>query len=306
MKKFFLCASMALIGVACSKSNDDDPQSSVVTPKEKTTGQDRFNQVKTLYTTNDKGLVTKVEKKTIRAGQEVPSEKITQEISYSEGETRPNKVVYQDSRGKATMEYSYNGEGQITHMKKTVEIVNGSTTTKTVDFEYKKGRLSAEVYKEDLREVKYTYPDANTVVATEGNPDDTSVNTLFTRTTYTLKGGIVEKTLEEKGNGGKVNHSVERTYEYDPAVKEPERSTVFDYLNNTLDPNIGVPTRVGAKSQQALKSVTNQMKDMTHVIAPSKTTYEYEVDDKGYPTKVTETTTQDGREISKSTYNYSY
>lgn len=317
MKKVILLASLALIGVACSKSDDNNTENApaegsnggsgnnteqpiqppvpveepAVYPKEKRGNDLNYSLIS--YELEGK-KVKKMVLEHYTNGRRDESNIATTTVTYTD-KKYPTKVEKKWSEGSPILpqsaEYTYNDKNQVTQLK---SVANGVTTNYT--FEYNpQGKLSkvttAVVGGQESTET-FTYPDDKTVV----KKISSDANTTFT---YTVEGGNVTKEVyERKNEAGHVQFSQVSTYEYEPNIKNPKAS--YEYSLVTLDfTNNYAPTT--GNSKNVLKKSVSQYTDNGNAFTPDETTYTYQVNEQGYPIKVTQR--GDGY-IEESTFTY--
>jgi hypothetical protein len=281
MKKMFILASLALVGVACSKNDDNDggnrinpSEEPAVYPTEKT-GDDQ-NYTQTTYTVKNNNQVEKIVTEVYQAGVKNAASTQTTTITYAGADKKYPAVVEKTYNGGSNkIEYAYNERNQITEMKNTV---NGSTP-EVVKFEYNAdGKLSKAIH--SSYEITYEYPNSSTVIEKNSNQPNTTK-------TYTLTNGNVSKILEEhKDDQGKVRFSNTIEYKYDTTVKNPEVSLERRLLNVDYFYNYN-PYKANYSPNVYTKEV-HSYNDNGHKGEKEALTYTYKKNDKGYPTEKTE------------------
>ena len=230
MKKMFILASIALLGAACSKSDDNGGGNSgennpvtpttapAVYPTEKR-GNDQ-NYTQTTYTLENNKVKTIV-RETYQNGVKDATATTTTNVTYTD--KKYPTVVEETYNGGLTnkTEYTYNEKNQITEMKNTRE---GST--QVVKFEYNvEGKLSKAIH--PTYQITYEYPNATTVVEKNSSEPNSTI-------TYTVVNGNVTKFLQErKDDLGTVRFTNTQEYEYNTAVKNPD----FSLERRILDPS---------------------------------------------------------------------
>lgn len=282
MKKMFVLASLALVGVACSKSDDNGGGNSgennpvtpttapAVYPTEKR-GNDQ-NYTQTTYTLENNKVKTIVTE-TYQNGVKDATATRTTNVTYTD--KKYPTVVEETYNGSFTnkTEYTYNEKNQITEMKNTRE---GST--QVVKFEYNaEGKLSKAIH--SSHEITYEYPNATTVVE-KNSSEPNSTNT------YTVVNGNVTKFLQErKDDLGTVRFTSTQEYEYNTTVKNPD----FSLERRILDPSYfyNYNPYDANYSKNVYTKRTDSYNDNGHTNSRTST-YTYEANDKGYPTKKTE------------------
>lgn len=286
MKKMFVLASLALVGVACSKSDDNGggngggnsgennpvtpATAPAVYPTEKR-GNDQ-NYTQTTYTLENNKIKTIVTE-TYQNGVKDATATTTTNVTYTD--KKYPSVVEKTYNGSLTnkTEYTYNEKNQITEMKNTRE-----GFTQVVKFEYNaEGKVSKAIH--SSHEITYEYPNATTVVE-KNSSEPNSTNT------YTVVNGNVTKFLQErKDDLGTVRFTSTQEYEYNTAVKNPD----FSLERRILDPSYfyNYNPYDANYSKNVYTKRTDSYNDNGH--SNSRTsTYTYEANDKGYPTKKTE------------------
>lgn len=286
MKKMFVLASLALVGVACSKSDDNGggngggnsgennpvtpATAPAVYPTEKR-GNDQ-NYTQTTYTLENNKIKTIVTE-TYQNGVKDATATTTTNVTYTD--KKYPSVVEKTYNGSLTnkTEYTYNEKNQITEMKNTRE-----GFTQVVKFEYNaEGKVSKAIH--SSHEITYEYPNATTVVE-KNSSEPNSTNT------YTVVNGNVTKFLQErKDDLGTVRFTNTQEYEYNTAVKNPD----FSLERRILDPSYfyNYNPYDANYSKNVYTKRTDSYNDNGH--SNSRTsTYTYEANDKGYPTKKTE------------------
>ena len=282
----FVLASLALVGVACSKSDDNGggngggnsgennpvtpATAPAVYPTEKR-GNDQ-NYTQTTYTLENNKIKTIVTE-TYQNGVKDATATTTTNVTYTD--KKYPSVVEKTYNGSLTnkTEYTYNEKNQITEMKNTRE-----GFTQVVKFEYNaEGKVSKAIH--SSHEITYEYPNATTVVE-KNSSEPNSTNT------YTVVNGNVTKFLQErKDDLGTVRFTSTQEYEYNTAVKNPD----FSLERRILDPSYfyNYNPYDANYSKNVYTKRTDSYNDNGH--SNSRTsTYTYEANDKGYPTKKTE------------------
>lgn len=282
MKKMFILASIALVGAACSKSDDNgggnNGGGNPVTPSEvpavyptEKRGNDQ-NYTQTTYTLENNKVKTIVTE-TYQNGVKDATATRTTNVTYTD--KKYPTVVEETYNGSFTnkTEYTYNEKNQITEMKNTRE---GST--QVVKFEYNaEGKLSKAIH--SSHEITYEYPNATTVVE-KNSSEPNSTNT------YTVVNGNVTKFLQErKDDLGTVRFTSTQEYEYNTTVKNPD----FSLERRILDPSYfyNYNPYDANYSKNVYTKRTDSYNDNGHTNSRTST-YTYEANDKGYPTKKTE------------------
>ena len=282
MKKMFILASIALVGAACSKSDDNgggnNGGGNPVTPSEvpavyptEKRGDDQ-NYSQTTYTLENNKVKTVVRERYQNGVKDATATRTTN-VTYTD--KKYPTVVEETYNGSFTnkTEYTYNEKNQITEMKNTRE---GST--QVVKFEYNaEGKLSKAIH--SSHEITYEYPNATTVVE-KNSSEPNSTNT------YTVVNGNVTKFLQErKDDLGTVRFTSTQEYEYNTTVKNPD----FSLERRILDPSYfyNYNPYDANYSKNVYTKRTDSYNDNGHTNSRTST-YTYEANDKGYPTKKTE------------------
>lgn len=290
MKKLVLLAGLLLVGAACSKndevkqdSTDDGGQGKVTTPVAEAPavyptekqGDDQ-NYRTTTYELDGK-KVKKVVEETYQDGQKRDDNTTVTEVTYTD-KKYPTKLVETTNGNTRQLEYTYDNKNRVTAM----ELTQGTNKEKRT-FEYdEKGRVTKEIHTQPGVEpitTVYTYPDDKTVV--EKNPSDPNRTKVYTFE----NGNLVKSTYEWKDANGQVMISETYTYKYDTTIKNPEASLERQLvsLNYFYNPLFFERNSKNVVTERVFEGV-----DHTIPLQPRTTTYTYEKNDKGYPTKVTE------------------
>ena len=305
MKKVILLASLALIGVACSKSDDSsnndnggggnnkggdaaqvvNPSNApAVYPTERQGGAQNYNT--TTYTLENNKVKTVV-KEYYQGG--IKNSTQTTQVTYTDGKKFPTKVKMEGTSYSSETEYTYNDNDQITEMKNT----SSGSLPQVIKLEYDtNGRLSKIIKGENV--TTFEYPNPTTVVEkNSANPNNVR--------TYTVVDGNVTKFLEEsKNDQGQVEFSQVQEYEYNSDVKNPD----FSLERRLLDPSYAInyyPYSADYSKNMYTKK-TDSYVDHGNVGGSRSYTYTYDKNDKGYPTKRTQ---KDGEGIEDvTTYSY--
>lgn len=311
MKKMFILASLALVGMACSKNDDNvgvyngggnkvisnstisgDPfitEEPAVFPTQKE-GNDQEYDLTTYTLENNK--VKSVVIDNYVNGQKVNNETITTNVTYN-AKGLPSKLEQTQDTETRTIEYIYNAKNQIEEIKAT----HNNTTTKYIHEYDAQGRLSKMTFSatnEQPYTITYEYPTANTVV--EKNSTNTNESL-----TYTFENGNLTKKVLERFYQGKVIGSAVEEYKYDTTIKNPDASLELKLvdLNYYLEEDRYSPERSKNVVTEITKSGTDDQYELPKRISA---TYTYEKNDKGYPTKKTET--KAGNTPKVTTYTY--
>ena len=324
MKKIIiLLTSLLLIGTACSKDDSkptDKNDGKVEKPDDKGKDKDKptpspspspspsptpspadvdpiFPKVKngdaqyyslTTYQM-DGNKVKKVIVESYSNNQKEDDKTSTITITYGSGKY-PTVVDQVGGFSPRKVEYTYNDRNQITSAKKTE---NGGVQTKEYQYDAQ-GRLSKIVanYGGSPQVLEFSYPDSKTVV----KKDDSSGLV----TTYTFEGeNLVREVSERKENNGQIVYSQTTVYEYDTTIKNPNVSLG----NRLLNPYFFNEEVYSEKtSKNAVTKKSSSTIDHGHSVPGQTSTYTYEKNAQGYPTKVKEVT--GGNTQSTTEYQY--
>ena len=232
--------------------------------------------------------VKKVIRESYSNNQKENDRTITTTITYGTGKY-PTIVDEVGGFTPRKVEYTYNNRDQITFAKKTE---SGGVQTKEYHYD-DQGRLSKIVanYGGSPQVLEYSYPDSKTVVKKDS--DSGLV------TTYTFEGeNLVKEVLERKENG-QVVYSQTTIYEYDTTIKNPNASLG----NRLLNPYFFNEEVYSEKtSKNALTKKSSSTVDHGHSVPGQTSTYTYEKNAQGYPTKTKEVT--GGNTQSTTEYQY--
>lgn len=333
MKKAILLAGLLLIGMACSKndnnepSKQDDGKGKVQKPGDKDKDQnepapssspapspspspsspapsigenvdpifpkmkngDNQNYSLTTYEREqNQNRVKKVIRESYSNNQKENDRTITTTITYGTGKY-PTIVDEVGGFTPRKVEYTYNNRDQITFAKKTE---SGGVQTKEYQYDAQ-GRLSKIVanYGGSPQVLEYSYPDSKTVVKKD--------NDSGLVTTYTFEGeNLIKEVLERKENG-QVVYSQTTIYEYDTTIKNPNASLG----NRLLNPYFFNEEVYSEKtSKNAVTKKSSSTVDHGHSVPGQTSTYTYEKNAQGYPTKTKEVT--GGNTQSTTEYQY--
>ena len=333
MKKAILLAGLLFIGIACSKndnnepSKQDDSKGKVQKPGDKDKDQnepapspsptpspspspsspapsigenvdpifpkmkngDNQNYSLTTYEREqNQNRVKKVIVESYSNNQKENDRTVTITITYGTGKY-PTIVDEVGGFTPRKVEYTYNNRDQITFAKKTE---SGGVQTKEYHYD-DQGRLSKIVanYGGSPQVLEYSYPDSKTVVKKDS--DSGLV------TTYTFEGeNLVKEVLERKENG-QVVYSQTTIYEYDTTIKNPNASLG----NRLLNPYFFNEEVYSEKtSKNAVTKKSSSTVDHGHSVPGQTSTYTYEKNAQGYPTKAKEVT--GGNTQSTTEYQY--
>lgn len=334
MKKAILLAGLLLIGVACSKNDDSKPagkeDGKVEKPDDKGKDKDKptpspspapspspspspsspapsigenvdpiFPKMKngdnqnysltTYEREQNQNKVKKVIRESYSNNQKENDRTVTTTITYGTGKY-PTVVDEVGGFTPRKVEYTYNDRDQITFAKKTE---SGGVQTKEYHYD-DQGRLSKIVanYGGSPQVFEYSYPDSKTVVKKD--------NSSGLVTTYTFEGeNLVKEVSERKENNGQVVYSQTTIYEYDTTIKNPNASLG----NRLLNPYFFNEEVYSEKtSKNAVTKKSSSIVDYGHSVPGQTSTYTYEKNAQGYPTKVKEVTSGN----AQSTIEYQY
>ena len=334
MKKAILLAGLLLIGVACSKNDDSKPagkeDGKVEKPDDKGKDKDKptpspspapspspspspsspapsigenvdpiFPKMKngdnqnysltTYEREQNQNRVKKVIRESYSNNQKENDRTVTTTITYGTGKY-PMVVDEVGGFTPRKVEYTYNDRDQITFAKKTE---SGGVQTKEYHYD-DQGRLSKIVanYGGSPQVLEYSYPDSKTVVKKD--------NSSGLVTTYTFEGeNLVKEVSERKENNGQVVYSQTTVYEYDTTIKNPNASLG----NRLLNPYFFNEEVYSEKtSKNAVTKKSSSTVDHGHSVPGQTSTYTYEKNAQGYPTKAKEVTS--GNAQSTTEYQY--
>lgn len=233
--------------------------------------------------------VKKVIRESYSNNQKENDRTVTTTITYGTGKY-PTVVDEVGGFTPRKVEYTYNNRDQITFAKKTE---NGGVQTKEYHYD-DQGRLSKIVanYGGSPQVLEFSYPDSKTVVKKD--------NSSGLVTTYTFEGeNLVKEVSERKENNGQVVYSQTTIYEYDTTIKNPNASLG----NRLLNPYFFNEEVYSEKtSKNAVTKKSSSIVDYGHSVPGQTSTYTYEKNAQGYPTKVKEVTSGN----AQSTIEYQY
>jgi len=199
MKKLLILASLALIGVACHKSDDDNNNNNnnnnapnpweerVILPTKYIIEYSADSSTEMVYTVED-GFIKDAKEYEISGSERKEVKHLI--ISPLKGKKLPARIdIDKDGIAQEVVEFSYNDQDQVTEIKKS-ELGKFSIS---ITFEYKDGKLSKFA---PIPSVVYnlTYPDAHTVVATGDSGYDTYTYTFSPEGNLTKKCTIISQT----------------------------------------------------------------------------------------------------------------
>ena len=294
MRKLLILASLALIGVACSKSDDDnnnndnapDPwEEKALLPTKYIIERSKDNITEMVYTIEDGFIKEAREFQTSRSGRKEVKHLI---IKPLKGKKLPATIdIEKDGSVYEYVNFSFNDQGQVTEISKG----KIGKTPISITFGYKDGKLSE--FSPSARVYNLTYPDAHTVVATSSSG--------YSRITYTFspEGNLIKKIKEELDDGGVVFLRKTYLYEYDLQKKNPKRNlqiqliTLANHFNYTSYELYDATNSKNLVSKKAEKIQT--LKDYSNPSLGLKagiflwTEYKNEANNpQGYATKITE------------------
>ena len=237
MKKLLILASLALIGVACHKSDDDnnnnnnnnnnapDPwEEKMLLPTKYIIEYSADSSTEMVYTVED-GFIKEAREYEISGSERKEVKHFI--IKPLKGKKLPATIdIDKDGIAQEVVEFSYNDQDQVTEIKKS-ELGKFSIS---ITFEYKDGKLSKFA---PIPSVVYnlTYPDAHTVVATGDSGYDTYTYT------FSPEGNLTKKVYDNLTNGV-VSFRKTYLYEYDLQKKNPKRNLQIQLItlaNTPLD-----------------------------------------------------------------------
>lgn len=300
MKKLLVLASLALIGVACHKSDDDNNNNNnnnnnapdsweekMLLPTKYIIEYSADSSTEMVYTVED-GFIKDAKEYEISGSERKEVKHLI--ISPLKGKKLPARIdIDKDGIAQEVVEFSYNDQDQVTEIKKS-ELGKFSIS---ITFEYKDGKLSKFA---PIPSVVYnlTYPDAHTVVATGDSGYDTYTYT------FSPEGNLTKKVYDNLTNGV-VSFRKTYLYEYDLQKKNPKRNlqiqlitlantpldnyTFYELYEATNSKNL--VTKVFERTQQ-LKDSDNPNLGLTTGSPYLSTEYKNEANHpQGYATKIT-------------------
>ena len=311
MRKLLILASLALIGVACHKSDDDnnnnnnkktpDPwEEKTLLPTKYIIERSKDDISEMVYTIEDGFIKEAREFKTYRSKRKEVKHLI---IKPLKGKKLPARIdIDKDGIAQGVVEFSFNDQDQVTEIRKS----RIGKFPMSITLGYKDGKLSefspSIVY-------KLTYPDAHTVVATSASGHD--------RKTYTFspEGNLIKKVYDNLTNGV-VSFRKTYLYEYDLQKKNPKRNlqiqlialantplenyTFYELYEATNSKNLVV--KVFERTQQ-LKDSDNPNLGLTTGNPYLSTEYKNEANNpRSYATKITKVI--DGYDSTIEKYEY--
>ena len=314
MRKLLILASLALIGVACHKSDDDnnnnnnkktpDPwEEKTLLPTKYIIERSKDDISEMVYTIEDGFIKEAREFKTYRSKRKEVKHLI---IKPLKGKKLPARIdIDKDGIAQGVVEFSFNDQDQVTEIKKS-ELGKFSMS---ITFDYKDGKLSKFA---PIPSVVYnlTYPDAHTVVATSASGHD--------RKTYTFspEGNLIKKVKDKLNDGGEVFLRETFQYEYDLQKKNPKRDLQIQLVtlaNTPLDKYIFYELYEATNSKNLVVKVFERTQQLEDSNNPSlgltkgspylSTEYKNEANNpQGYATKITKVT--DGNDGTIEKYEY--
>ena len=314
MKKLLILAILALIGVACHKSDDDNNNNNnnnnapnpweerVILPTKYIIEYSADSSTEMVYTVED-GFIKEAREYEISGSERKEVKHFI--IKPLKGKKLPATIdIDKDGIAQEVVEFSYNDQDQVTEIKKS-ELGKFSIS---ITFEYKDGKLSKFA---PIPSVIYnlTYPDAHTVVATGDSGYDTY--------TYTSspEGNLTKKVYDNLTNGV-VSFRKTYLYEYDLQKKNPKRNLQIQLItlaNTPLDNYTFYELYEATNSKNLVTKVferTQQQKDsdnpnlgLTTGNPYLSTEYKNEANNsQGYATKITKVI--DGYNGTTEKYEY--
>ncbi|ERI62833.1 hypothetical protein HMPREF1551_01633 [Capnocytophaga sp. oral taxon 863 str. F0517] len=296
MKKVILFTGLLLIGAACSKSEDNNnsndigkggngdktdkiiPVEEVIKlPKRSFEGEvsiESGTYTADDYTFDDKGRLTTIEHNGYVGGQKNRTETTT-EYTYNGDTKQVIEVRKIHPTDTITYALSYNDKGNITVVRR------GNIVIATYEYDTQ-GKLKA--LKNQQAPYQVNYPTANTVELIQ-RADDGSIQKKI----YTLdeNGDVVKKVEESYGTvRGELQLTSSDTFEYTLSdVKNPFGGNNKYYAEFVYDPNAYDETYNKFLTQKQVRTIYNKISDSR---SEETTTYQYEKNAEGYPTKITE------------------
>ena len=288
MKKLLFWAGIASVLAACSKDDqnsgnsnpssqeENSQQEAQVFPSQtKSWTDNEANATKKTITINE-GRITSITSVVLQNNNEYPISKQTTTLSYDTGKNLPKeittKIAFTGAQiRKLTLEQ--NSQGQLTSIREEA----GQTTT--ASFEYQNQKLYKSINANGTV-LTYTYPSANTVVATRTDGDITDTYT------YIIEQGNITKIVFEKKIRQQVTATEISEYTYDTAVKNPTQGLLFQLLNAdnlTYDETPYVPAFYSKKQMKTTKITRTEG---THQEITEFTYNITQKNDKGYPTQI--------------------
>ena len=288
MKKLLFWAGIASVLAACSKDDqnsgnsnpssqeENSQQEAQVFPSQtKSWTDNEANATKKTITINE-GRITSITSVVLQNNNEYPISKQTTTLSYDAGKNLPKeittKIAFTGAQTrKLTLEQ--NSQGQLTSIREEA----GQTTT--ASFEYQNQKLYKSINANGTV-LTYTYPSANTVVATRTDGDITDTYT------YTIEQGNITKIVFEKKIRQQVTATEISEYTYDTTVKNPTQGLLFQLLNAdnlTYDETPYVPVFYSKKQMKTTKITRTEG---THQEITEFTYNITQKNDKGYPTQI--------------------
>ena len=311
MRKLLILASLALIGVACHKSDDDNNNNSnnkapdpweekVILPTKYIIEYSADSSTEMVYTVED-GFIKEAKEYEISGSERKEVKHLI--IKPLKGKKLPARIdIDKDGIAQEVVEFSFNDQDQITEIRKS----RIGKHPMSITFGYKDGKLSefspSIVY-------KLTYPDAHTVVATSASGHD--------RKTYTFspEGNLIKKVYDNLTNGV-VSFRKTYLYEYDLQKKNPKRNLQIQLItlaNTPLDKYIFYELYEATNSKNLVVKVFERTQQLEDSNNPSlgltkgspylSTEYKNEANHpQGYATKITKVT--DGNDGTIEKYEY--
>ena len=310
MRKLLILASLALIGVACHKSDDDNNNKKTPDPWEEKTllptkyiiERSKDNITEMVYTIEN-GFIKEAREFEISGSERKEVKHFI--IKPLKGKKLPARIdIDKDGIAQEVVEFSFNDQDQVTEIKKS-ELGKFSMS---ITFDYKDRKLSKFA---PIPSVVYnlTYPDAHTVVATGDSGYDTYIYT------FSPEGNLIKKVYDNLTNGV-VSFRKTYLYEYDLQKKNPKRNlqiqlitlantplenyTFYELYEATNSKNLVV--KVFERTQQ-LEDSNNPSLGLTKGSPYLSTEYKNEANNpQGYATKITKVT--DGNDGTIEKYEY--
>ena len=314
MKKLLILASLALIGVACHKSDDDnnnnnnnnnnapDPwEEKMLLPTKYITQHSEDNRTEMVYTIED-GFIKEAREFEISGSERKEVKHFI--IKPLKGKKLPATIdIEKDSILQEFVEFSYNDQGQVTEIRKQ----KMGSSSMSITFDYKDGKLS-EFAPISVSSYKLTYPDDHTVVAT-----DISGSFIYTYT-FSPEGNLIKK-VKDNISDGVVFLRDTYLYEYDLQKKNPKRNLQIQLItlaNTPIEKYTFYDIYEVTNSKNLLVKQVQQIQELKDSNNPSlgldtgiflETEYKNEANHpQGYATKITKVI--DGYNGTTEKYEY--
>ena len=300
MKKLLILASLALIGVACYKSDDDnnnnnnnnnnapDPwEEKMLLPTKYITQHSEDNRTEMVYTIEG-GFIKEAREFEISGSERKEVKHFI--IKPLKGKKLPATIdIEKDSILQEFIEFSYNDQGQVTEIRKQ----KMGSTSMSITYGYKDGKLS-KFAPISSNSYELTYPDDHTVVAT-----DVSGNFIYTYT-FSPEGNLIKK-VKDNISDGVVFLRDTYLYEYDLQKKNPKRNLQIQLItlaNTPIEKYTFYDIYEATNSKNLVVKQVQQIQELKDSNNPSlglnegiflETEYKNEANHpQGYATKITE------------------